>query len=267
MSTAAIRARTRARRTAPLGRMLSKQFIAQARLLWRQPAIGLVALLLPVMLYVLFALPNADKQFAQGVTVGAYMLASLGAYGVGLTMVFSFGVSVAIDRGQKNDMLMRAGPLPPSVDLGSRIVLAVVFSTITLALLFLVALMTGVRLPPGTVVSLLAVLVAGSLPLLGLSFAIAYLVGPGAATAMVNMLYMLLAFASGLLVPMNQLPSFVQETAVYLPTYHSAQMGWQVIGVPAENFLVSAAWLAGYAVMFFGAALWAYRRDATRRFN
>jgi hypothetical protein len=48
--------------------------------------------------------------------MGAYMLVGLGAYGVGLIMVFTFGAMVAIDRGQKNDLLMRATPLPPAVD-------------------------------------------------------------------------------------------------------------------------------------------------------
>lgn len=267
MSAVAIRAGVRPRQTASIGRMLWKQFVAQSRLLVRQPAIGLVALLMPVMLYVLFALPNADKPFIDGVTVGVYMLASLGAYGVGLTMVFSFGVAVAIDRGERNDLLMRAGPLPPAIDLGSRIILAAVFSTVTMALLCAVALVTGVQLSAGTAATLIIVLVLGSLPLLALSFTIAYVMGPGAATATVNMLYMVLAFASGLLVPMIQLPAFVQQVAVYLPTYHLAQVGWHVIGVPAENLFASAAWLAGYAVAFLVVALWAYRRDATRRFH
>jgi ABC-2 type transport system permease protein len=111
------------------------------------------------------------------------------------------------------------------------------------------------------------VLVAGSLPLLALSLTIAHLMGPGAATATVNVLYMLLAFASGLLVPMNQLPWFVQQLAVYLPTYHFAQMGWRVIGVPTGNLLTSVAWLVSYGMLFFASSLWAHRRDANRRFR
>ncbi len=199
--------------------------------------------------------------------VGAYMLAGLGAYGVGLTMVFTFGVTVAIDRGQKNDLLMRAGPLPPVVDIGSRVIMAIVFAAVTLGLLCVTAFASGVRLAPAEWTSLIVLGILGGLPLLGMSFTIAYLAGAGAATAIVNMLYMVLAFASGMLVPLNQLPSFVQQVAVFLPTYHYAQLGWGVLGAGDENIAVSVAWLAGYGIVFFTTALWAYRRDATRRFR
>lgn len=252
---------------APVGTMLWKQARAQARLLLRQPAVGLVAVLLPVLLYVLFALPSAQRTYAPGVSMGAYMLASLGAYGVGLTMVFAFGMTVAIDRGQRNDLLMRATPLPAGVDIGSRVAVAIVFGFITLALLCATAFAAGVRMPAGEWLSFLVVLVFGGLPLLGLSFTIAYLTGAGAAAAILNMLYMVLAFGSGLLVPMNQLPSFVQQGAVFLPTYHYAQLGWGIVGAGTESFLASVAWLIGYFVLFFATALWAYRRDATRRFR
>lgn len=267
MSAVAMRARPQVPRMAPIRRMVWKQCRAQGRLLLRQPGVGVVALLLPAMLYVLFALPTAHGTYMPGVSIGAYMLGSLGAYGVGLSMVLSFGVTVATDRGQKNDLLMRAGPLPPAVDLGSRAAVAIVFAAVTLVLLFALAFVSSVRLAPTSWLLLMLTLIFGSLPLLGLSFAIAYLTGPNAAAAVLNMLYMILAFASGMLVPLNQLPSFVQDAAVYLPTYHYARLGWDVVGVPTENVATSLAWLAGYAVVFFTLALRAYRRDASRRFR
>lgn len=264
---AMIPTRSRASDNAPIGRMLWKQGRAQGRLLLRQPAVGLVAILLPALLFVLFATPNIARWYSPGVSMGAYMLASLGAYGVGLTMVFSFGVTVAIDRGQRNDLLMRATPLPPAVDLASRALVAIVFAAFTLIVLFAIAFMSGVRLASLAWLWLMLMLILGSLPLLGLSFAIAYLTGANAAAAIMNMLYMILAFASGMLVPMSQLPAFVQDVARYLPTYHFAQLGWSVVGAPAEQVAVSLAWLAGYAVLFFAAALWAYRRDSSHRFH
>lgn len=188
MSTVAVAPRPYPTRPAPIGPMLWKQCRAQGRLIMRQPAVGVVAVLLPVMLYVLFALPNASRMYAPGVLVGAYMLAALGAYGVGLTMVFTFGVTVAIDRGQKNDLLMRAGPLPPVVDIGSRVIMAIVFATVTLGLLCMTAFASGVRLTAAEWTSLMVLGILGGLPLLGMSFTIAYLAGAGAATAIVNML-------------------------------------------------------------------------------
>lgn len=267
MSTVVLPETSRRARVAPVPRMLWKQTRAQARLLLRQPAISVVAVSLPVLLYVLFGLPNAHRAYSASVSMGAYFLVSLGAYGVGLVMVFSFGVTVAIDRGQKNDLLMRATPLPPAVDLAARTVLAVVFAAVTLAVLFGVAMAGGVRLPATTWLSIMGELLLGSLPVLAFGFAIAYLTGPNAAAAIINLAYMILAFASGLLVPLNQLPAFVQRAALLLPTYHYAQLSWSAAGVQAEAPLASIAWLVGYAALFFGIALWAYRRDASRRFG
>jgi ABC-2 type transport system permease protein len=265
MSEIAMRRARSSRQVAPIGATLYKQTRAQWRLLLRQPAVSLIAIILPVLLYVLFALPSAQRAYSPSLSMGAYMLASLGAYGVGLIMVFTFGATVAIDRGQKNDLLMRATPLPPVVDIAARGLVAMAFGVITLLVLFTVGIFAGVRLQPMTWLELLTTLVAGSIPLLGLGLAVAYLIPPNAAVAIVNVIYMLLAFSSGLLVPMSQLPTLVQQIAVYLPTYHYAQLAWGALGVSSETALVSTAWLAGYALGFFGIALWAYRRDASRR--
>jgi ABC-2 type transport system permease protein len=265
MSTIAVRPASPTSRLAPIGRTLFKQTRAQWRLLLRQPAVSLIAIILPVLLYLLFGLPHASQAYTSTVSMGAYMLVGLGAYGVGLIMVFTFGATVAMDRGQKNDLLMRATPMPPAVDIAARGLVAIVFAMITLMVLFAVAIVAGVRLQPATWLAIMTYLVAGSLPMLGLGLAVAYLISPNAAVAIVNVIYMLLAFASGFLVPMSQLPNLVQQVAGYLPTYHYGQLAWSAIGVSSESVVVSAAWLVGYAVVFFGLALWAYRRDASRR--
>jgi ABC-2 type transport system permease protein len=265
MSTIAVSSASPGPRLAPIGRTLYKQTRAQWRLLLRQPAMSLVAIILPVMLYLLFGLPHASQAYSPTVSMGAYMLVGLGAYGVGLIMVFTFGATVAIDRGQMNDLLMRATPLPPAVDIAARVLVAIAFAIITLIALFAVAMVAGVRLEPATWLAIMTYLVVGSLPMLGLGLAVAYLISPNAAVAIVNIIYMLLAFASGFLVPMSQLPNFVQHVAIYLPTYHAAQLAWAAIGVSTESVFVSLTWLLGYAVLLFGIALWAYRRDASHR--
>jgi ABC-2 type transport system permease protein len=104
-------------------------------------------------------------------------------------------------------------------------------------------------------------------PLIGLGFAIGYVAGPNAAPAVVNLVYLPLAFASGLFLPPEQLPVFVQRVAPYLPTYHYAQLAWNSIGAGREPVGTSVVWLAGYAVLFLGAAVRAYRREAERKFG
>ena len=254
-------------RVAPLLPMLLAQTRAQALSLWRMPALGATGLLMPLMLFVFFVLPHAHDPWQGSVSLGAYMLASMGAFAVGSVMVFDFGVTVALDRGQKVDLLMRAAPLPGWVFLLARIVSALLFAVVALAMLFAVALlMGGIQLEPATWLNLAGRLLLGALPFIVLGFAVAYLAGPNAAPAVANLLFIGMAFASGMLVRLDQMPDFLRAVAPYLPTYHFAQFAWGAIGAGDEDTLVSGAWLLAWAVGLFAVAAFAYRREARRKF-
>ena len=247
--------------------MLWAQTRAQARVFWRTPAISMTGLLMPLMMFVFFVLPHAREPWQGSISVGAYMLAAIGAYAVSSVMVFNFGVTVAMERGQKVDLLMRAMPLPGWVYLVARVIGALVFGALAMALLFAVAIgLGGIALDPATWVSLAWRLLAGALLFIGLGFAIAYLAGPSAAPAVANLTYIGLAFASGMFVRLDQMPDFLRSIAPLLPTYHYAQLAWGAIGAANESTLVSVTWLAGYAVALFGLAAWAYRRETLRKF-
>ena len=268
--TAIAEARTAGRQdpssTAPLPSMLAAQARAQVRAFWRLPSASATALLMPIMLFGFFVLPHAQEPWQGSVSVGAYMLASIGAYAAGSVMVFNFGVTVALDRGQKADLLMRAAPLPGSVYLVARLVSALLFATLSVAALFAVAMLAGgIRLEPATWLDLGLRLLAGSIPLLALGFAIAYLAGPGAAPAVANMAYIGMAFASGMLVPMDQMPDVLRGIAPLLPTYHFAQLAWDALGVADEPAVVSGGWLLGWTVVLLALAALAYRREEHRR--
>ena len=99
-----------------------------------------------------------------------------------------------------------------------------------------------------------------------LGFAIGYTAGPHAAPALANLIYLPLSFASGLFMPVSQLPGFVQRVAPYLPSYHYGQLAWSAVGARAEPLVVSLAWLAGYTVLFLAIAVRAYRREESRKF-
>lgn len=247
--------------------MAARQTMAQALIFWRMPAVSATALLMPLMLFVLFVLPHA-REVRGSVTVGAYMLASIAAYGVGSVMVFNFGVTVALDRAQKVDLLMRTTPLPTWIALFARVVSALAFGIVVIVALFALAIVFGeIRLAPRAWLEMAAALVLGALPFIGFGLAVGYLGGPSAAPAIANLVYIGLAFGGGLLVPLDQMPPFLAAVAPYLPTYHHAQIAWSAIGASDEGALVSGAWLIGYAVVLFALAGWAYRREANRKFS
>ena len=134
------------------------------------------------------------------------MLASFAAYAVSSVMVFNYGITIALDRGQRVDVLMRASPLPGSVYLLARTITALGLGLVGLLVLFVVAVIAGVHLPLETWVDMAVRLMLGSIPFIALGFALAYLCSPSAAPAVANLLFIVLAFGSGMLIRIDQMP-------------------------------------------------------------
>lgn len=253
--------------TAPLGRMLAMQTWSELRVRWRIPAFSLTIVVLPVLFFTFFGLPFARQTLPNGTSLGAYLLASFAAYSVGSVMVFGFGIGVAVERGLKVDVLMRATPLPPLIALLAKVLNALAFALLSLVVLILYGVVVGgVRQDLLVWVDMIARLLAGSVPFIALGFSIGYLCGPNAAPAVANLVYLPLSFASGLFMPLSQLPDFVQRIAPYLPAYHYGQLGWGAVGAASEPLLTSLAWLAGYSALFLLIAVRAYRLEETRKF-
>ncbi|HZO41342.1 MAG TPA: ABC transporter permease [Methylomirabilota bacterium] len=252
---------------APLVKMLIAQTRSEMLMRWRVPAFSVTNLILPIMFFTFFGLPVASLRSAEGVSIGAYLLASFGAYAVGNVMVYGFGIGVANERGMKVDRLMRASPLPPLVFMLAKVVTALAFALLSLVLLIGFGIVVGgIRETPLVWAIVIARLLAGSLPFIALGFAIGYWSGPHAAPAIANLIYLPLSFASGLFVPLSQLPEFIQNLAPFLPSYHYAQLAWSALGAGHESLGVSLAWLAGYTALFLTLAVRSYRREERAKF-
>jgi ABC-2 type transport system permease protein len=257
--------------TAPAASVL-QMLLAQTRsellMRWRVPAFSVTNLILPIVFFTFFGLPVAHVVRGDGVSIGAYLLASFGAYAVGNVMVYGFGIGVANERGMKIDRLMRASPLPPLVFMLAKVLTALVFSLVALVLLIGFGIVVGgIHQTPAVWATIIARLLAGSLPFIALGFAIGYWSGPNAAPALANLIYLPLSFASGLFVPLNQLPAFIQTLAPYLPSYHYAQLAWSALGAGREPLGASLVWLGGYTALFLTLAVRSYRREERAKFG
>ncbi len=250
--------------------MLVQQTKAEFLKLWRVPAFSATSILLPLVFYSFIGIGQSSQLMQGGhVRFGAYFLASMAVYAVANVMIFSFGISVATERGMKMDLLMRATPLPPLVYLLSRCITAIVFAAITLVVLFPFAYVAGdVRLDASEWFTLAYRVLLGSIPFIALGFAIGYMSGPNSAVAVINLIYLPTAFASGLFFPKQLLPQIIQNISPYLPLYRFGQLGWNAIGYPtSESITTDWLYLAGYGVVFFAIAVWAYRREESRKFS
>jgi ABC-2 type transport system permease protein len=257
-------------RTAPIAPMLARQAWAEFIKLFRVPAFSTTSIVLPAMFYAFIGLGQATQRMGPHVTFGEYFLASMALYGVANVMVLGFGISLANERGQKQDLLMQSTPLPAGVYFVAKAISALVIALMALvALSVFAAVSGGVDLSAGQWATLAYRAMLCSVPFIGLGFALGYFAGPNSAPAVTNLIYLPTAFASGLFFPLHLLPQFLQNIAPYLPLYRGAQLVWDSVGAPIEGGSLTTDWLymGGYTVVFFALAMWAYRRDQGRKFN
>lgn len=252
-------------------RTLFLQTRAEMIKFWRVPVFGFFSIGLPLIIYIFFGLRQATQPIAphSAITVGTYVMASMAAYTVGNVMVFSFGMALAIERGQKQDLLLRASPLPAWTYLLAKVINAALFALLALIVLFVFAhFAASVNLSANTWIALTLRLLLGSIPFIGLGLGFGYLAGPNAAPAVINFVYLPIAFASGIFIPVDLLPDFIRNLAPYLPLNPFVELAWDAIGVPQTRAVsTDVLFLVAYAVGFFLLAVWAYRRDQAVKFT
>lgn len=237
--------------------------------LLRMPAYAIPTISFPLLFYVFFGLAFGGGRMAGPVSMPTYLLATYGAFGVIGASLFGFGVGVAIERGQGWMLLKRATPMPPLAYFTAKIFMALTFSLIlVLGLCALGAAFGGVRMPTLTWVSLASVLIAGALPFCAFGLALGYFCGPNSAPAVVNLLYLPMAFLSGLWIPVQVLPGILQKLAPMLPPYHFSQLALAQVGAHSGP----AAWVSIlYLVLFtaasLGLAYLGYRRDEGKTYG
>lgn len=259
-------------RTASLLPMLARQSYAEFVKLFRVPAFSTTSIVLPSMFYAFIGLGQAKEPLYRGATVtfGEYFLASMALYGVANVMVLGFGISLANERGQKQDVLMQATPLPAAVYFVAKAASALVIAFLALVVLGILAWAAGgAHLTAQQWLTLGVRSMLCSIPFIGLGFGLGYIASPNSAPAITNLIYLPTAFASGLFFPLNLLPKFLQDFAPYLPLYRGAQLVWDSVGAPTAGGSLTTdwTWMAAFTVAFFLLAFWAYRRDQGAKFN
>ncbi|HLI06589.1 MAG TPA: ABC transporter permease [Ktedonobacteraceae bacterium] len=253
---------------APSGPMLWHQLQAELLRLWRTPSFLVPTLILPLVLYTLLGGLGKAQGLEDGVSRQIYALASVSTYSIIGVMLYSFGVNIASERAQRVNVLMRATPLPAQIYLLAKVMTALLSALVMLLILSSFAIVVGgVQLSVNAWITLLASLVLGVLPFTLLGFAIGNMVSPTGATPVINLSFFILAFASGVFVPLSQLPDALQNIAPYSPFYRLGQLAWNAVGVQTGSISEAIGLLALYALVFFALALYAFRREEQQTFG
>ncbi len=253
-------------------RNLARVYLLEAKYeflkLLRLPAYSVSTVVFPLMFFLIFG--SAFGAFtSQGVSIAAYLLATYGALGVINGALFGFGAGVAGERAQGWMLLKRVSPMPPLAYFVAKIVMALLFGLLVVVTLAVAAfLVQGVVLSFGQYLTLVGTLLAGTLPFAALGLAFGYSLGPNSAPTVLNLVNLPMAFASGLYIPISQLPPVVGHIAPYLPAYHLGQLALGAIGgQPLGQIGGHVLALLGFTALFLVLALIAYRRDEGRTYG
>ncbi|NLG77318.1 MAG: ABC transporter permease [Xanthomonadaceae bacterium] len=202
----------------------------------RTPAFAIPTLLFPTLFYLLIGFifgafkaadPNVQLYFFLG-------FATMGAMTPGM---FSFGVGLASERERGLHRLKRALPMPPGAALLGKIALCVVSVTAAVTLLAASGIAFGtVPMTFARFASVMPVLAVGAIPFCALGLMIGSMTGGRSAPAIVNVLYMLMLYLSGLFIP---LPDSIEKIVVISPAFYLHQLTLASAG--AHSTLIGGA--------------------------
>lgn len=265
MTTPTLPAPTARTRRAPLLPALGQLVRAELRRMFRNPMFTVGTIGFPIMFFGLFGLPNVKETTSAGVNVGQIILVTFAVYSLLSLAMFSFGSAVATERTGGWLRLLRASPLPVPIFFVARIVAALFFGALAVAALYAFAhFVGGVTLPLGLALTVLGKLLLGLIPLIALGLAVGFLANPQAAQITAQLISVLMSFASGLFVPLDQLPKVVQQIAPYMPAYHLGQIVTHSVTGQTGGEMTHWLALAAFGLVFGALAVWGMKRDESR---
>lgn len=219
-----------------LARILRVELRDELLAILREPTGLFFSIAMPVGFFALFSGLYGGFD-AGGVSTGTRMLATFGTFGVVGVTLLNPGIGVADDRerGWLRHKRVTATPIP--VTLLAKVIATIPYSLgVLLAMTAVAGVQGNLESGAGTWFRLAGTLVLAALPFSLVALAVGFLATPNATTAILNAIYIPSAVASGLWIPLEQLPDVVGDTlAPLLPTYHVAQLGLAQIGVGSAH--------------------------------
>lgn len=217
----------------------------------------------PVMFYCLFGIVNKHA-YSGGVHVAKYMLAGYACFGLIGSALFGVGVGMANERMQGWLELKQASPMPAPAYLFAKAATAMAFGVIILSILCTLGMLFGdVTLTAAEFAHMLAVTLLGSIPFAAMGMLLGLTMPSSAAIGIVNLIYLPLSYCSGLWIPLQMLPHWVQKIAPWSPMYHLTQLMQNSFGssyTETGSMAGHAAWLACFTVVMLAGGWAVFQR-------
>ncbi len=254
-----------ARATAPQAPLFFNEIRCELRKLTRRRTFSLATIGFPVMFYLLFGVTN--RHAVEGsFHIAKYLLGGYACFGVVGAALFGIGVGLATERAAGWLDLKRSSPMPPAAYLVAKCATAVLFGLVICTILMAIGVtLAGVHLTVSEGARLLAYTAAGAIPFAAMGLLLALLVPASATPGVINLIYLPMSFCSGLWMPLEALPHWLQRIAPALPTYHLAQIMLGSFGYTQPGSAFSH-WMAllGFTLVMLGICWLVFQRAEQR---
>jgi ABC-2 type transport system permease protein len=233
----------------------ARELRAQQRLFWRSRESAFFTFLLPIILLVLLGSAYGDEE-VDGVQASTFLLAGFLGYGIVATAFAGLAISIVVRRESGVLKRVRGTPLPSSVYLS-----AVIASTLVVIALETVSqLLVGKYLLdaawPVAPLAFVAAVVLGVAAFAALGLAVTgFVKNAEGSSAIVNAIYLPMAFISGVFFSRETMPGFLQAIADVLPlTYllkllREAFVDAEGLGAEVGSVVVITVWgLIGFVL-------------------
>lgn len=221
------------------------------------------ALVLPLFMYAMFGMTDAARNTltARG-NVAAAMIVMMTTYGV-LLVGGSLGATVSVERTTGISRMYALTPIQPWVILLARLGALMVLSAFITAIAFGFGIATGARMGAAAWAESAAVVIGLSALGALIGLACGYTIKGENAYSASAFIMVFSAFASGMFMPLDQMPSFVAHVAPFTPFYGVVQAVYAVSG---GNPMSTAAWLniAAWTLIPALIAWWGASHDTNR---
>jgi ABC-2 type transport system permease protein len=256
-----------ARRAPALGGFNLTALKLEVRRLLRNRRTVIIAIIAPVVLFLLFGLNKAyvHKPAGPGAhgNISAFVMISLAVYGAVVATTFA-GAMVSIERAQGWSRQLRLTPLSPVAYIAMKVMTALVLGACSVAATFVVgALSDKPSMSVGLwIASGLSVWI-GSLLFAAFGLFLGYLLPAENVMQLIGLILAALSFAGGLFIPVSQFASGVRDVAKWTPLYGLNQL----VHTPLLGNGVDWTWVVnvlGWLIIFGAGAAWRMRKDTAR---
>jgi ABC-2 type transport system permease protein len=210
-------------------KLLTHQFRAEQRLFWRTRELAFFTFLLPIIFFLILGSAYGDEE-VDGVDGYLYLMAGMIGYGAAATTFAGLAILLVLRREAGLLKRVRATPLPPRTYIAAVLGSIVFVFFLEAAMLVVLARVAFDVAVPENLVSLVLAVALGALAFAALGVALTAAIRSGdGASAVVNAIYLPVAFISGSFFSAEAFPAVLRAIAEALPLVHLIRLVRDVV--------------------------------------